>query len=189
MDARIDKIRRFLVNPIELAKLSPANLYSNAISILSTCMKRPTRRPPGSSCARRQWSWSSTARAFGPSGSPSERPSTTIRNYDSLPGGTGMKRRRKPCRRPGFDVMDRRTLLSGVGVNIYTHYGDLGDPLWTDVRQLMTPWTTSSSSTPPLTATGYPLAPASTRRPAPRGATRRRDGPTPEIPVRRSWLP
>ncbi|WP_165071623.1 NPCBM/NEW2 domain-containing protein [Paludisphaera rhizosphaerae] len=71
-----------------------------------------------------------------------------------------MRRLRKLGRRPSFEALQRRELLSGAGVNLYTYYEGTNDPLFTDVRRLMTSWTSPSNSPLSLTSTGYPLATA-----------------------------
>ncbi len=72
-----------------------------------------------------------------------------------------------PKTQPRLELLENRTLLSTIGVNVKGSSPYAGDATWVDVRHLFLPWgqvTSPYGPNPslPLTSTGYPLAPAAT---------------------------
>ena len=73
----------------------------------------------------------------------------------------------RPKTQPRLELLENRTLLSTIGVNVKGNSPWAGDATWVDVRHLFLPWgqvTSPYGPNPslPLTSTGYPLAPAAT---------------------------
>jgi hypothetical protein len=65
------------------------------------------------------------------------------------------------------ELLENRTLLTSIGVDVKGSSTWAGDPTWVNVRNLFVPWGQYSSPSIPnpslkLTADGYPLAPAAT---------------------------
>lgn len=69
---------------------------------------------------------------------------------------------------PSLELLENRTLLSTIGVNVKGNSPWAGDATWVDVRHLFLPWgkilggNYSPDPSLPLTSTGYPLATAGT---------------------------
>ena len=78
------------------------------------------------------------------------------------------RRSARPRMQPSLELLENRTLLSTIGVNVKGNSPWAGDATWVDVRHLFLPWgeilggNYSPDPSLPLTSTGYPLATAGT---------------------------